>query len=65
MERTCTKGRWESTKSAKVYIMDALAASVRADVTDKMRALLYEAAKTGLARTAELRRRFKNQERGV
>ena len=49
MERTLLRGRWESVKSARVYVNEALACSVAASLSLKARMSLRLAAKNGLS----------------
>ena len=49
MEATLLRGRWESVKSARVYVNEALAASVYIRISEKSKQLLSVAANHGFS----------------
>ena len=49
MEATLLRGRWESVKSARVYVNEALAASVYIRMSEESKRLLSQAANHGYA----------------
>ncbi len=53
MERTLLKGRWESTRSARVYVNEARAAAVYTSLSQAMIDSLREAVILGMRKLAE------------